>query len=94
VIEGRDAKLAANWVNNELFGRLNKESLSITESPVSADQLGGLVDLIKDGTISGKIAKDVFEILWSEGGDPARSWRRAASNRSPTPARSKKSSTI
>ncbi|KAA5805173.1 Asp-tRNA(Asn)/Glu-tRNA(Gln) amidotransferase subunit GatB [Alkalicaulis satelles] len=71
VIEGRDAKLAANWVNNELFGRLNKEGLGITESPVSPDQLGGLVDLIKDGTISGKIAKDVFEILWDEGGDPA-----------------------
>ncbi|TRO95599.1 Asp-tRNA(Asn)/Glu-tRNA(Gln) amidotransferase subunit GatB [Glycocaulis profundi] len=71
VIEGRDAKLAANWVNNELFGRLNKEGLSITESPVSPAQLGGLVDLIKDGTISGKIAKDVFEILWTEGGEPA-----------------------
>ncbi|MEO1038242.1 MAG: Asp-tRNA(Asn)/Glu-tRNA(Gln) amidotransferase subunit GatB [Pseudomonadota bacterium] len=71
VVEGRDAKLAANWVNNELFGRLNKEDLEITESPVSAAQLGGLVSLIKDGTISGKIAKDVFEILWEEGGDPA-----------------------
>jgi aspartyl-tRNA(Asn)/glutamyl-tRNA(Gln) amidotransferase subunit B len=71
VIEGRDAKLAANWVNNELFGRLNKEGLSITQSPVSPAQLGGLVDLIKDGTISGKIAKDVFEILWTEGGEPA-----------------------
>jgi aspartyl-tRNA(Asn)/glutamyl-tRNA(Gln) amidotransferase subunit B len=71
VAEGRDAKLASNWVNNELFGRLNKETLGITESPVSADQLGSLIDLIKDGTISGKIAKDVFEILWSEGGDPA-----------------------
>ncbi|XBQ15666.1 MAG: Asp-tRNA(Asn)/Glu-tRNA(Gln) amidotransferase subunit GatB [Oceanicaulis sp.] len=72
VIEGRDAKLAANWVNNELFGRLNKEGLSITESPVSPAQLGGLVALIEDGTISGKIGKDVFEILWSEGGDPAK----------------------
>ncbi|MFW5661350.1 MAG: Asp-tRNA(Asn)/Glu-tRNA(Gln) amidotransferase subunit GatB [Oceanicaulis sp.] len=72
VIEGRDAKLAANWVNNELFGRLNKEGLSITESPVSPAQLGGLVGLIEDGTISGKIGKDVFEILWAEGGDPAR----------------------
>jgi aspartyl-tRNA(Asn)/glutamyl-tRNA(Gln) amidotransferase subunit B len=72
VIEGGDAKLAANWVNNELFGRLNKEGLAITESPVSPSQLGGLVDLIKDGTISGKIAKDVFEILWDEGGDPAK----------------------
>ena len=71
VIAGRDAKLAANWVNNELFGRLNKEGLGINESPVDPDQLGGLVDLIKDGTISGKIAKDVFEIVWSEGGDPA-----------------------
>ncbi|MEQ8405350.1 MAG: Asp-tRNA(Asn)/Glu-tRNA(Gln) amidotransferase subunit GatB [Oceanicaulis sp.] len=71
VIEGRDAKLAANWVNNELFGRLNKEGLSITESPVSPAQLGGLVGLIEDGTISGKIGKDVFEILWTEGGDPA-----------------------
>lgn len=71
VAEGRDAKLASNWVNNELFGRLNKEGMGINDSPVSADQLGGLVALIKDGTISGKIAKDVFEILWSEGGDPA-----------------------
>jgi len=71
VAEGRDAKLASNWVNNELFGRLNKEGMGINDSPVSAQQLGGLVALIKDGTISGKIAKDVFEILWSEGGDPA-----------------------
>ena len=71
VAEGRDAKLASNWVNNELFGRLNKEGMGINDSPVSADQLGGLVALIKDGTISGKIAKDVFEIVWSEGGDPA-----------------------
>ena len=71
VAEGRDAKLASNWVNNELFGRLNKEGMGINDSPVSAQQLGGLVALIKDGTISGKIAKDVFEIVWSEGGDPA-----------------------
>lgn len=70
VAKGRDAKLAANWVNNELFGRLNKEGHTIEDSPVSADQLGALVDLIKDGTISGKIGKDLFEILWSEGGDP------------------------
>ena len=67
----RDGKLAANWVNNELFGRLNKESKAIGESPVSAAQLGGLVELISAGTISGKIAKDLFEILWTEGGDPA-----------------------
>ncbi|MEP3277061.1 MAG: Asp-tRNA(Asn)/Glu-tRNA(Gln) amidotransferase subunit GatB [Stappiaceae bacterium] len=72
VAEGRDAKLAANWVNNELFGRLNKEGTAIDDSPISSGQLGGLVDLIKDGTISGKIAKDLFEILWTEGGDPAK----------------------
>jgi len=71
VAKGRDAKLAANWVINELFGRLNKEGKDITTSPVSAAQLGGLVGLITDGTISGKIAKDLFEIVWSEGGDPA-----------------------
>ena len=71
VAEGRDGKQSANWVINELFGRLNKEGKDIGESPVSATQLGGLVDLIAAGTISGKIAKDLFEILWSEGGDPA-----------------------
>ncbi|WP_109260487.1 Asp-tRNA(Asn)/Glu-tRNA(Gln) amidotransferase subunit GatB [Hyphobacterium indicum] len=71
VAAGHDAKIAANWVNNELFGRLNKEDLGITESPVSAGQLGKLVDLISTDVISGKIAKDVFEILWDEGGDPA-----------------------
>jgi len=67
---GRDGKAAANWVINELFGRLNKEGKDIATSPVSAAQLGGLVDLIGEGTISGRIAKDLFEILWSEGGDP------------------------
>ncbi|MGN6410425.1 MAG: Asp-tRNA(Asn)/Glu-tRNA(Gln) amidotransferase subunit GatB [Nitrobacter sp.] len=66
----RDGKLAANWVINELFGRLNKESRSIGESPVSASQLAAIVDLIGEGTISGKIAKDLFEIVWIEGGDP------------------------
>ena len=70
VAKGRDAKLAANWVINELFGRLNKEGKDIAASPVSADQLGAILDLIGDGTISGKIAKDLFEIVWSEGGDP------------------------
>ena len=71
VAQGRDGKQAANWVINELFGRLNKEGLDISASPVSAAQLGGLLDLLADQTISGKIAKDLFEILWSEGGDPA-----------------------
>src|SRR5580698_1682926 len=68
--DGRDAKLAANWVINELGGRLNKEGKSIAASPVSSPQIGAILDLIGDGTISGKIAKDVFEIIWSEGGDP------------------------
>ncbi|WP_306028450.1 Asp-tRNA(Asn)/Glu-tRNA(Gln) amidotransferase subunit GatB [Stappia sp. MMSF_3263] len=71
VAKGRDAKLSANWVINEFFGRLNKEGLELGESPLSADQLGGLIDLVVDGTISGKIAKDLFEIVWSEGGEPA-----------------------
>ena len=70
VAKGRDGKAAANWVINELFGRLNKEGKDIASSPVSAGQLGSVLDLIKDGTISGKIAKDLFEIVWSEGGDP------------------------
>jgi aspartyl-tRNA(Asn)/glutamyl-tRNA(Gln) amidotransferase subunit B len=66
----RDGKVAANWVINELFGRLNKEGRDIAGSPVSADQLAAIVDLIGEGTISGKIAKDLFEIVWQEGGDP------------------------
>jgi aspartyl-tRNA(Asn)/glutamyl-tRNA(Gln) amidotransferase subunit B len=70
VARGRDAKLAANWVMNELFGRLNKEGKGIDASPISADQLGSIVELIGEGTISGKIAKDLFEIVWSDGGDP------------------------
>ncbi len=67
---GRDGKTAANWVINELFGRLNKEGRDIAASPVSAAQLGAIVDLIGAGVISGKIAKDLFEIVWTEGGDP------------------------
>jgi len=70
VANGRDAKLAANWVINELFARLNKQGGNITSSPVYPAQLGAILDLITDGTISGKIAKDLFEIVWSEGGDP------------------------
>jgi len=71
VAKGSDAKQAANWVINELFGRLNKEGGNIVDSPITADQLGAIIDLIKAGTISGKIAKDVFDIVWTEGGDPA-----------------------
>src|SRR5215218_5741624 len=70
VDKARDGKLAANWVINELFGGLNKEGRDITASPVSAAQLAAIVDLIGEGTISGKIAKDLFEIVWTEGGDP------------------------
>jgi aspartyl-tRNA(Asn)/glutamyl-tRNA(Gln) amidotransferase subunit B len=68
--KGRDAKVAANWVINELFGRLNKEGKDIASSPVSAEQLGVILDLIGERTISGKIAKELFEIVWNEGGDP------------------------
>jgi aspartyl-tRNA(Asn)/glutamyl-tRNA(Gln) amidotransferase subunit B len=71
VAKGRDGKQAANWVINELFGRLNKQDLKITDSPISAKQLGGILDLIAKGDISGKIAKDLFEIIWTDGGDPA-----------------------
>ncbi len=70
VAKGRDAKTAANWVINELFGRLNKEDKGIAAAPVSAGQLGAMLDLIAEGTISGKIAKDLFEVVWQEGGDP------------------------
>ena len=69
--KGRDGKIAANWVINELFGRLNKEGKTIETTPVSAHQLGEIVDLITSGTISGKIAKDVFEIIWAKGGSPS-----------------------
>jgi len=71
VARGRDGKSAANWVVNELFGRLNRVGLAIPDSPVTAAQLGGILDLIATGEISGKIAKELFEIVWAEGGDPA-----------------------
>ncbi len=71
VARGRDGKQAANWVINELFGRLKKEDHTISDSPMSAEQLGGILDLIAKGDISGKIAKDLFEIVYAEGGDPA-----------------------
>ncbi|MEE2692786.1 MAG: Asp-tRNA(Asn)/Glu-tRNA(Gln) amidotransferase subunit GatB [Pseudomonadota bacterium] len=73
VAKGRDGKLAANWVTQELFGALNKAGLEIGETPIEAARLGGLIDLIRDGTISGKIAKDVFALMFSgeEKGAPA-----------------------
>ena len=70
VAKGRDAKLAANWVIGELFGALNKKGVAVADSPVSAENLGGLVDLITDATISGRIAKDVFAEM-VETGKPA-----------------------
>ncbi len=69
-VKGRDPKLVANWVINELFGRLNKEGKDIAASPVSAARIGAIADLISRNVISGKIAKDLFEIVWTEGGDP------------------------
>jgi len=70
VAHGRDGKQAANWVINELLGALNKAGKSIESSPVSALQLGELLDLQKENVISGKIAKDVFDIMLADGGDP------------------------
>ncbi len=69
--DGRDGKLAANWVINELFGRLKKDDREIDASPVSPEQLGGIITLITKGDISGKIAKEVFEIAYTTGRDPA-----------------------
>jgi aspartyl-tRNA(Asn)/glutamyl-tRNA(Gln) amidotransferase subunit B len=68
---GADAKLAANWLNNEILGRLNKEGLSISDCPVGAQANNTILKMIKDQTISGKIAKDLLDIVWRDGGDPA-----------------------
>jgi aspartyl-tRNA(Asn)/glutamyl-tRNA(Gln) amidotransferase subunit B len=70
VAEGRDGKLSANWVINELFGRLKKDEKSVDDSPISAERLGQIVGLIKSGDISGKMAKDVFEIAYTSDRDP------------------------
>ncbi|OPB29355.1 Asp-tRNA(Asn)/Glu-tRNA(Gln) amidotransferase subunit GatB [Bartonella sp. WD12.1] len=70
VARGRDGKIVANWVINDLLGALNKDNREIEDTPVTPDQLGAIIDLIKEGVISGKIAKDLFEIIWNEGGDP------------------------
>lgn len=71
VATGRDPKLAVTWVTTELMGALNKADKTLDESPVNAEQLGGLVDLISDGTISGRIAKDVFAEMFTSGKDAA-----------------------
>jgi aspartyl-tRNA(Asn)/glutamyl-tRNA(Gln) amidotransferase subunit B len=68
VAKKSDAKVAANWITGELFGRLNKEGLSIEENPISAAQLSELLELIGNGTISGKIAKGVFDTMFVSGG--------------------------
>lgn len=70
LLEGASAQLLANWIIVELFALLNKENLTMEHSKISSKRLGQLVMLITNGTISGKIAKDVFEIMWNEGGDP------------------------
>ena len=70
VAKNHNGKLTANWVINELFGRLNKNDLNITDSPVSPTQLGVILDLLEKGEISSKIAKELFDIVWAEGGDP------------------------
>ena len=71
VAQGRDAKQAANWVTGDLFGALNRTGTSIETSPVSAENLGALLDLIADNTINGKIAKQVFEEMVATGAAPA-----------------------
>ncbi|MBV9861503.1 MAG: Asp-tRNA(Asn)/Glu-tRNA(Gln) amidotransferase subunit GatB [Alphaproteobacteria bacterium] len=71
VATGRDAKLAANWVMGDLFGALNRLGLGIEESPVTAGRLGHLLDLVADGTLSGRLAKEVFAAMLDSGDDPA-----------------------
>jgi aspartyl-tRNA(Asn)/glutamyl-tRNA(Gln) amidotransferase subunit B len=78
VAAGRDGKMAANWVINDLLGALNRAGKDIEQAPVSPEQLGAVIDLIKEGIISGKIAKDLFEIVWNEGGDPKSSSKSEA----------------
>ena len=70
VIEKSDVKLSTNWITGELFALLNEKNLEISQSPITAKNLSKLINLIKDGTISGKIAKSVFEIMADEGKDP------------------------
>ena len=70
VIKNSDVKLSANWITGELFALLNEKNLEITESPITAKNLSNLINLIKDGTISGKIAKNVFELMSNGGKNP------------------------
>jgi aspartyl-tRNA(Asn)/glutamyl-tRNA(Gln) amidotransferase subunit B len=68
--KGVGAKAAANWLNNEVLGRLNRDGLSIMQVPVSAAANNAIIVMVADKTISGKIAKDLLDIVWTEGGDP------------------------
>jgi aspartyl-tRNA(Asn)/glutamyl-tRNA(Gln) amidotransferase subunit B len=70
VASGADGKAAANWLNNEYFGRLNKAGIAIADGPVSAQANAAIVKMIAADTINGKTAKDLLDIVWSEGGDP------------------------
>ena len=71
VAKGRDAKSVANWMTGEFFAALNRSGLELAEAPVDAGKLGGLIDLIEDKTISGRIAKEVFEEMWESGASAA-----------------------
>lgn len=71
VAGGVDGKAAANWVINEVFGRMNRDGVGFADMPVSAAANNAIIRMIADGDISGKIAKDLFDIVWREGGDPA-----------------------
>jgi aspartyl-tRNA(Asn)/glutamyl-tRNA(Gln) amidotransferase subunit B len=69
--KSHDPKLAANWVTGTLFGALNRDGIGIEAAPIDAAKLGGLIDLLEAGTISGRIAKDVFDTMWETGKDAA-----------------------
>jgi aspartyl-tRNA(Asn)/glutamyl-tRNA(Gln) amidotransferase subunit B len=70
VAKNRDGKISANWIINDVFGRLNKEAKTLEQGPISAEQLGSIIDLILADKISSKIAKDLFDIVWTSGGNP------------------------
>jgi aspartyl-tRNA(Asn)/glutamyl-tRNA(Gln) amidotransferase subunit B len=70
VATGADAKAAANWLINEYFGRLNKEGLTVSTGPLSAEANAAILRMVAENAISGKVAKDVLTIAWTEGGDP------------------------
>jgi aspartyl-tRNA(Asn)/glutamyl-tRNA(Gln) amidotransferase subunit B len=85
-----EPKLAANWVNGELAAALNRSEMEIGQSPVSAAMLAGLIHRIQDGTVSGKLAKQVFEAMWSGEGDADSVIQARGCDRSPTAASSRR----